>query len=111
MASKLKTRDRNVNGVVVSQRERDGFVNGTAMAVAHAKRITDWFDNEQTIELLTALAQDLGLEINYGISRNSTIASISAAYPDLVISRRGAPETGGSTWVHREKLGKSIYAD
>ena len=100
MSAKLKFRSRQVNGIEVQQRERDGFINGTSMAVAHGKRISDWFDNEPTIELLTALAEDLGLEINYAISRNSTIASISAAYPDLVLSKRGAPESGGGTWVH-----------
>jgi KilA-N domain len=100
MASKLKTRDRDVNGVIVSQRERDGFVNGTAMAVAHQKEISDWFRNRETIDLINALVVDLGLEVNPGISQDSNAARISAAYPDLVISRRGAPETGGGTWVH-----------
>jgi hypothetical protein len=100
MTAKILDFARPVNGVIVEQKRANGFINATAMAVAHGKRISDWFDNDPTIELLTALAEDLGLEINYAISRNSTIASISAAYPDLVLSKRGAPESGGGTWIH-----------
>jgi KilA-N domain len=98
--SKLKTRDRDVNGVVISQRERDGFVHGTAMATAHDKEIKFWFRNESTIQLIEALATDLGLEIKGEISHLSSISSISAAYPDLVLSRKGAPLSGGGTWIH-----------
>lgn len=32
---------RPVNGVVVHQRIADGFINGTAMCVAHGKDISD----------------------------------------------------------------------
>lgn len=91
---------RSVNGVKVEQRVSDGFINGTAMCRAHGKLIAGWFRNQDTIELLEALAEDLGLEINYAISHNSNIASISAAYPQLVISKPGSPENGGGTWLH-----------
>jgi hypothetical protein len=91
---------RNVNGVTVEQRVTDGFINGTAMCIAHGKLIADWFRNQETIELLHALVLDFGLEINYGISHNSGIASISAIYPQLVVSKRGSPENGGGTWLH-----------
>lgn len=100
MVGKIRRIAREINGIAIEQRERDGFVNGTAMCVAHGKLIADWFRNQETVELLTALAVDLDLEINYGISHNSGISSISAAYPDLVLSRRGSPENGGGTWVH-----------
>ena len=36
-------------------------------------------------ETLMALVDDLGLEVNCKISYNSTIASIAAAYPTLVV--------------------------
>jgi len=98
--SKLKTRERTVNGIVITQRERDGFINGTAMSVAYNKEVSDWFRNRETIELITALAVDLGLNVNPEISRDSSTVSISAAYPDLVFSKRGSPATGGGTWLH-----------
>jgi hypothetical protein len=91
---------RNVNGITVEQRVTDGFINGTAMCVAHGKEISDWFRNRETIELLEALALDLDLEINPGISQDSNAARISAAYPELVISKRGSPKNGGGTWLH-----------
>lgn len=97
---KIKTVQRSVNGIVVEQRTTDGFINGTAMCVAHSKLIADWFRNQETIELLHALSGDLGFEVNYGISHNSSIASISAIYPHLVVSKRGSPDTGGGTWLH-----------
>lgn len=91
---------RNVNGITVEQRVTDGFINGTAMCVAHGKKINDWFGNDETIELVEALATDLGLSIKDGISRNSGVMEVSAAYPQLVISKRGSPENGGGTWLH-----------
>ena len=100
MAAKIKFRSRQVNGIEVQQRERDGFVNGTTMCVAHSKEISEWFRRRETIELITALAVDLGLEINPGISQDSNAAKVSAAYPDLVLSKRGSPESGGGTWLH-----------
>lgn len=89
-----------VNGIKVEQRVVDGFINGTAMCVAHGKDIYEWFRSRETIKLLEALAIDLTLTINPGISRNSSIAAISAAYPQLVVSKRGSPENGGGTWLH-----------
>jgi len=89
-----------VNGIGISQRVTDGFINGTAMCVAHNKLIADWFRNQETIELLFALAEDLGINFNHGISHNSSITSISKAYPQLVTSKRGSPETGGGTYIH-----------
>ena len=90
---------REWNGYAIEQR-RNGFINGTAMCVANDKEIREWFSNQSTIDLLEALTEDLALETKGGISPNSTIAMVSAVYPDLVISRRGSPANGGGTWVH-----------
>ena len=100
MTAKILDFARPVNGVVIQQRRSDGFINATAMAVAHGKNIADWFRTQDSFEYLTAFADDLGVEINYGISHNSSIMSISAAYPSLVISKRGSPDNGGGTWVY-----------
>lgn len=91
---------RTVNEVVVEQRRSDGFINATAMCVAYGKNIADWFRTQDGFETLIALVDDLGLEIKYGISHTSSIASISTAYPTLVVSRMGSPENGGGTWIH-----------
>lgn len=101
MGGKNLTITRSVNGVVVDQKVRDGFINGTAMAVAHNKNIADWFRNQETIELLIALAYDLGLPVpNYGIFHNSSITALSATFPELINVKRGSPENGGGTWLH-----------
>ena len=100
MSKKIEKSVREVNGISVEQRIDNGFINGTAMCVAHGKLIADWFRNQETFDVIQALLEDLGLEVNYGISHNSTIASISAAYPQLVVSKRGSPKTGGGTWLH-----------
>ena len=91
---------RPVNGVIVEQKRADGFINATAMAVAHGKNIADWFRTQDGFENVIALANELGLEINYGISHNSSVMSISGAYPTIVVTKRGAPDNGGGTWIH-----------
>lgn len=70
------------------------------MCVAHGKKIASWLRNQETIELVEALAKDLGFKPKYAISHNSGAARISAAYPTLLISKRGSPEAGGGTWLH-----------
>ncbi len=106
--SKQKTKDKlnstaikhELNSIVVEQRVADGFINGTAMCVAHGKLIASWLRNQETIELIEALAKDLGLKTKYAISHNSIKTRVSAAFPDLVISKRGSPENGGGTWLY-----------
>jgi hypothetical protein len=90
---------REWNGYAIEQRE-SGFINGTSMCVSNSKLIADWFRNQETIELLHILAEDLGYSVNYGVSHDSSISSISTTYPRLVVSRRGSPHSGGGTWVH-----------
>jgi len=97
--------NRPVNGISVEQRLSDGFINGTSMALAHQKKINDWFRNIDTLELFQALAEDLDLQSNYGNSRNLDIARLSASkyaeiFPGLVFTKAGAPEVGGGTWLH-----------
>lgn len=91
---------RDVNGVTVEQRVADGFLNGTAMCTAHGKKIVEWFSNQSTIDLVKALAENLGIELKGGNSHLSSTARVSAAYPQLVVSKKGSPENGGGTWLH-----------
>ena len=94
-----------INGTSIEQRSIDGFINGTAMCVAHQKKINDWFRNQDTWELFITLAQDLDKNFNYGNSRNLDLPRLSGSkynkiFPNLIISRSGSPETGGGTWLH-----------
>ena len=100
MTAKILDFARPVNGVIVEQKREDGFINATAMAVAHGKEIKEWFSNRSTIDLVEALALYLMLEIKEGISPDSGIVKVSAAYPSLIVGKRGAPESGGGTWIH-----------
>lgn len=70
------------------------------MCVAHGKVISEWLRTDGTWELVTALAEDLGVEPNWAKKPNSVKTRVSATYPDLVVSRRGSPETGGGVWLH-----------
>lgn len=97
---KLVKFERKVNGVLVEQRSSDGFINATAMAVAHGKDISDWLKTGDTWELVVELARDLGIQINSDFYPNSVKTRVSASYPSLVSVRRGSPENGGGTWIH-----------
>lgn len=111
MVAKVLYFHRPVNGVVVEQRVTDGFINGTAMAVAHRKDVSDWLKTDETFELATALALDLKLisqeqaEINVMLIKtdknpNSAKTRVSATYPSLVFVKRGSPSNGGGTLLH-----------
>jgi hypothetical protein len=89
-----------VNGIAVEQRMLDGFINATEMCVAHGKLLKDWFSNQSTIDILHALAEEMGLEVKEGNSPLSNVSAVSSVYPKLVVSRRGSPSSGGGTWVH-----------
>lgn len=105
MAGRVPMVSRDVNGIAIEQRQTDGFINGTAMSVAHGKDLTQWFRTKDTLELFQALAEDLGLDINSVDLQNSDVSTLSAAkyvemFPSLIFSKRGSPENGGGTWLH-----------
>lgn len=91
---------RKVNGVIVEQRNIDGFINGTAMCVAHNKDISDWLKTDETWDLVTALADDLCIQPNSAKKPKSVKTRVSLTYPTLVIVKRGAPDAGGGSWIH-----------
>ena len=103
--SKAPIMSRDVNGMPIEQRQTDGFINGTAMSVAHGKELNDWFTTKDTLELFFALADDLRVEIKAGDFRDLDVSRLSASkyaeiFPGLVFSKRGSPLTGGGTWLH-----------
>jgi hypothetical protein len=105
MAGKIQKVSREFNGVSIEQRSTDGFINGTAMCVACGKDLNDWFTTKDTVDLFLELVADLGIVANPGEFRDLEVARLSAAkyaaaFPDLIISRRGSPATGGGTWLH-----------
>jgi hypothetical protein len=96
---------RQVNGINIEQRVTDGFINGTAMCVAHGKKMDSWFRTQDTLDLFCALAEDLGLPINYSELSNLDVSRLSASkykklFPELMFTKAGSPENGGGTWLH-----------
>lgn len=105
MTKKVVSISHYVNHVKVEQRVKDGFVNATAMCLAHGKAINYWFENKETFKLFVALADSLSLPINYRNSGNSYKIGFSATkyaklFPELLVVKRGSPEFGGGTWIH-----------
>ena len=100
MTAKILDFARPVNGVIVEQKRADGFINATAMAVAHGKDVENWLKTDETFELVAALARRLNIKSNSSKKRNSDSTRVSATYPTLVIVKRGSPELGGGTWIH-----------
>ena len=75
---------RSVNGIDVEQRVADGFINATAMCVAHSKDLTQWFRTKDTFELFMELAQDLGISANSVNLQNLDFSRLSASrYADI----------------------------
>jgi hypothetical protein len=96
---------RAVNGVRVEQRTDNGFINGTAMCTAHNKRLDSWLHTQDALEVFEVLAVDLGVFINYSDLSNLDVPRLSAKkyaeiFPDLIITKRGSPSTGGGSWLH-----------
>lgn len=95
---------RRVNNIDIEQRAIDGFINGTAMCVAHGKDISEWLILESVLRLVAALARRLGINPIPGKLGNSVYRRVSTTYPVLIVVKRGSPENGGGTWIH-PKLG------
>ena len=100
MTAKILDFARPVNGVIVEQKRTDGFINATAMCVAHGKDVSDWLKTDDAWETVAALAEDLEIAPKSHKSGNSVFTRVSAAFPSLVIVRRGSPEFKGGTWMH-----------
>lgn len=84
----------------VEQRDTDGFINGTAMCVAHGKKVGNWLKSDEAWDLVTALADELGIENKCHFWGNSVYTRVSDAYPELVVTKQGSPANGGGVWLH-----------
>lgn len=76
--------DHRVNGVVVAQRPRDGYINATAMCNKAGKKFADYYRLNTTAEFLKELGADMGIPISELIQ---------------VHKGGGNPKAQG-TWVH-----------
>ena len=75
------------------------------MAVAHGKNLSQWFRSRDAIEMFNAVSQDLGVVFNPLNLKDSELVGLSAkkmaeSFPNLIVTRRGAPENGCGTWLH-----------
>ncbi len=80
---------RSLHGSPVEQRQRDGYINATALSSAYklatGKRrdVAHWLELERTTETLNHLSSITGIPVI-----------------ELYQSFRGSPENGGGTWIH-----------
>ncbi|BAY41836.1 KilA-like protein (plasmid) [Nostoc sp. NIES-2111] len=80
---------RQLHGSPVEQRQRDGYINATALSSAYklatGKRrdVAHWLELERTKETLNHLSSITGIPVI-----------------ELYQSFRGSPENGGGTWIH-----------
>ena len=112
---------RRVNNVDVEQRATDGFINGTAMCIAHGKDINQWYRTWDTLELFVALADQMGIPHKFGNFnfrtkcfegeiksvelQNLDVTKLSGAkyaefFPGLIFVKRGSPAIGGGALLH-----------
>jgi hypothetical protein len=88
--SQIKQIQHDYKGAVISQREKDSYVNLTQMCAAGGKLIADYLRLESTNEYLTALSANMGIPI---LSHSKTSG--------LVEVKKGGNQTPG-TWAHPE---------
>lgn len=105
MPSQIVPFVRSVNGISIEQRRTDGFINATAMAVAHGKKIDAWFRTAETLDLFIYQACLDCLNVNHSDLSDSCPSRLSATkyaklFPGLITVKRGSPSNGGGTWIH-----------
>ena len=83
----MKIINHEVNGLKISQRRLDGYINLTQMAKAYNKRVYNWLRLKDTEDLLQ--------EFEYQEKLNNS--DVSDLKPALIV-KRGKHE--GGTWGH-----------
>ena len=91
----MKIINHEVNGLQVSQRRLDGYINATQMCKANNKEWYQYWRLPSTQEYANALANDLGIAL---IVNNPNRKNYASA---LVLTFRGGNSQQG-TWVHPE---------
>lgn len=96
MAGKIQKVVREVNGITIEQRSADGFINATAMCVAHSRDIDRWLVTNATFELFCALASDLDITFKPADLRDSDVSTLSASQQEPLAYRFGGDERNAS---------------
>lgn len=86
---------REANGLVIGQRESDGYIDATKFCQATGKRWNNYWRNDSTQEYLQALATDLKLEVI--VNNPDALKSATAL---IQVFQGGNSQQG--TWVHPE---------
>lgn len=96
-----------VNGVEIRQRNNDGFIDATAMAVAHDKDLSHWLRNEEIFKLFASRAKLEGIKFKSPDLGTSNYIRVAETFPELIDRKQGSPKNGGGTWLH-PKLSYSL---
>lgn len=112
---------RRINNVDIEQRVTDGFINGTAMCIAHGKDINQWYRTWDTLELFVALADQMAIphgfknfdfktrkfigEFNSVELQSLDVTRLSGSkyaklFPGLIFVKAGSPAIGGGAFLH-----------
>jgi len=84
------------NGVDITRRPSDGYVNATAMCKAYGKRWENYHRNERTQQYIAALERILAkTDCGAAVARNRVTGK-----PDLIQTIQGGPPHLQGTWVH-----------
>jgi hypothetical protein len=87
---------RSWQGTPIHRRQRDGWVNATAMCQAGGKRWNNYERGDRTQEYITALREALAPETHCG----AAVAQNRATLPAVTETRQGGDPALQGTWVH-----------
>jgi len=65
----------NLNGIIITSRSEDGFINATSLCKAGDKEFKHWYSLESTKELLLALEQELKNNLDLNMSQNLNVTN------------------------------------
>lgn len=86
----------DINGIIVSGRIRDGYINATTLCKAGKKKFSHWYENKQSKELIKHLSEELNIPTEYtNPNTNENFRNVGL----IVIINKG-PNNKRGTWVH-----------
>ena len=87
-----------LNGFMISAREKDGFINATQMCKAGGKKFNHWKCLESTKELIEVLKTEMGIPVS-GKEKHFAKAGIPALA--LIESKKGGNDRKNmGSWIH-----------